>query len=148
MKKLLLISWLIIVAFSGAAGATEQVKSQQVSVVDAWLRVAPNKVAGGFFEIINDSDEDLNIVSAVAVGAKTVELHSHKMTNGVMKMRKQEFVHLPAKSSLSFNPHSYHLMMFKLDNDLFNVGKFVHVVLTLSDGSEVEVKFLVKKFGA
>lgn len=142
MKQIILITWLVIATFTNAAIANDD-----VTMTDAWLRVAPNNVVGGFFDIVNGSDEDLKIVSVAAEGATTVEMHSHKMAKGIMKMRKEEYVELPAMSTVSFNPHGFHLMMFKLDRDKFRVGSFVNVVLTLSDGSEVDASFLVKKFG-
>lgn len=142
MKKYLIVACLIFTAFTSGAAA-----HGNVTITDGWLRVAPNQVAGAFFKVKNESDEDLTIVAAFAIGAETVEMHSHKMVKGVMKMRKEEYVELPASAEVKFHPHGYHLMMFKLDKDKFGVGNIVNVTLNLSDGSEVKAEFLVKKFG-
>lgn len=142
MKKLLIIITLIITAFVGTANAMDK-----FIVKDAWLRVAPNKVAGGFFEIHNQTDKIAKLIAASANGAQKIELHSHTMNDGIMKMRKEDSISVPANSVLSFNPHSYHLMMFKLDKQIFKVGEQVEITLTFEDKSTLSAKFQVLKFG-
>lgn len=142
MKKLLIILSICLAAISSTASAMDK-----LIISDAWLRVAPNKVAGGFFEIKNQTAKPLKIISAEAIGAKTIELHSHTMTDGIMKMRKQDSIEIAANSTLSFNPHSFHLMMFKLDKQVFAVGNTVEVFFTFDDNSTMSAKFKVYKFG-
>lgn len=142
MKKSLLILLLIMSAFTSPVLAMDK-----FIIKNAWLRVAPNQVAGGFFDIINQTDKTHHVVSATAVGAEVIELHSHTMTDGIMKMRKIEKVEMPANETLEFNPHGYHLMMFKLDKQVFAVGNMVEIAFTFEDNSTMTAKFQVLKFG-
>lgn len=142
MKKLLIILSICLAAVSSTASAMDK-----LIISDAWLRVAPNKVAGGFFEIKNQTAKPIKIISAEAAGAQTIELHSHTMTDGIMRMRKQDSIEIAANSTLSFNPHSFHLMMFKLDKQIFAVGNTVEIFFTFDDNSTMGAKFMVYKFG-
>ncbi|MGL1919727.1 MAG: copper chaperone PCu(A)C [Hyphomicrobiales bacterium] len=142
MKKIIALASIFFLAFTSYAAAMDK-----LIISDGWLRVAPNQVAGAFFEIQNHTSKPINIISATASGAKTTELHSHTMTDGIMKMRKEDSVEIPANGTLSFNPHSFHLMMFKLDKQAFAVGNMVEVTLTFDDQSTLGAKFHVIKFG-
>lgn len=142
MKKLLLILAFFTFAFTSSALAMDK-----LIIKDAWLRVAPNKVAGGFFEISNQTDKVINIISASAQGAGAIELHSHAMTDGIMKMRKEDLIEIPANSGTSFNPHSFHLMMFRLDKEIFKIGNMPEIILSFDDGTTMNTKFQVLKFG-
>lgn len=142
MKKFIIIMSIFLAAFTAPASAMDK-----LIIKDAWLRVAPNKVGGGFFEILNQTDKVINIVSATAKGAGKIELHSHTMTDGIMKMRKEDKIEIPANGSTSFNPHSFHLMMFRLDKDIFAVDNMVEIFFTFDDNSTMGAKFHVLKFG-
>ncbi len=142
MKKILIATSIIFFALTSMVQAMDK-----LIISDAWLRVAPNKVAGGFFEIKNNTANIINMVSATATGAGKIELHSHTMKDGIMKMRQEKAIEIPANGSTSFNPHSFHLMMFKLDKEVFAVGNMVEVNFTFDDASTLSTKFHVLKFG-
>ncbi len=144
MKKLFLLATLFFMAVFSTAQAAD---TQDVKVTDAWMRVSPNKVAGAFFEIKNTGDKPLKLVAATTQGAQKTELHNHLLIDGVMKMRKIDFVELPANSNVSFNTHGYHLMMFKLDQQVIKIDNMIKVELTFDDGSTKSASFMVKPFG-
>lgn len=144
MKKIVLVA---AVLFSTLVGNAFGMDNKDVMISDAWLRVAPNKVGGAFFEIMNMSDKNLKIVAAKTVGAERTELHNHIMDDGVMRMRRVKEVELAGKGKVSFNPHGYHLMMFKLDKSVFAVGEMIDVEFTFDDKSSKRAKFMVKPFG-
>lgn len=142
MKKIFTLTAIFILAFTNIAFAMDK-----IIITDSWLWIPPNKVAGAFFEIKNNSDKTLNIVSATADGAQKIELHNHIMDGAIMKMRKVKMIEVPANDTTSFNPHGFHLMMYKLDQDIFAVGNMVEVHFTFDDASTTSAKFHIMPFG-
>lgn len=142
MKKLIAMLAIFLMAFTGSAQAVDN-----LVITDAWLRVSPKKVAGAFFEIKNNTDKLVNVISATAKGSQKVELHTHTLDNGIMRMRKVDMIGIPANGSQSFNPHSYHLMMFRLDEAIYVVDNMVEVELTFDNQTTLKAMFEVKSFG-
>lgn len=129
-------------AFTGSVQAADN-----LVITDPWLRVSPKKVAGAFFEIKNNNDKIINVISATAKGSGKVELHTHIMDNGIMRMRKVDMIDIPANGTQSFNPHGYHLMLFRLDDAAFTVGNMVEVELAFDNETTLKAMFEVKPFG-
>lgn len=142
MKKLISIMAIVLMAFTTHAQAADN-----LVITDAWLRVSPKKVAGAFFEIKNNTDKIINVISATAQGSQKVELHTHIMDDGIMRMRKVDMIDIPANGTQSFNPHGYHLMMFRLDEAVYTVDNMVEVELTFDNKTTLKAMFLVQSFG-
>lgn len=68
-------------------------------------------VAAAYFDLSNSGEAD-RLISAESNISENVEIHTHTMEDGVMKMRRVDGVDLPAGETVSFEPGSYHLMMF------------------------------------
>ena len=68
-------------------------------------------VAAAYFDLSNTGNSD-RLISAASSISDAVEIHTHTMEDGVMKMRRVDGVDLPAGETVSFEPGSYHLMMF------------------------------------
>ncbi|QZP30850.1 copper chaperone PCu(A)C [Pseudomonas sp. DR48] len=86
----------------------------QTQVQDAWVRatVAGQPSTGAFMTLQADSDSKL--LSVQSPVAKTVQIHQSTMKDDVMSMRQVESVALPAGKPVSFDPHSYHIMLIDL----------------------------------
>lgn len=103
--------------------------AQEVSVKDAWIRgtVQGQNATGAFMELTGKSNARL--VSAASPAAKTVEVHSMKVENGVMKMFPVDGVDLPAGKPVKLAPGGFHVMLMDLQKPL-NVGDKVPLKLT------------------
>ena len=117
----------------------------KLSAVDPHIRLMPPgaDATAGFVVFSNDSDKPVEIVSAKADFAKTVELHTHKVEDGVMRMRQVEKMMVPAKGKLVLKPHSDHLMFFGVKKDLKDQEKH-SIELKLSNGETQKVDFVVR----
>lgn len=73
-------------------------------------------VAAGFFQITNHGAND-RLISVSSPVSQNVEIHNHIEENGVMKMRKIDGVDLPKGGTVSFEPGSFHIMMFGANMD-------------------------------
>lgn len=117
-----------------------------VEVSDAWVREAPPgaMMLGGFMMIANHSDKATSLVKASSPDFGMVELHRTMDQDGMMKMVHQEKVDIPAKGSTVFKPGDYHIMLMRPKKD-FKAGDHTMITLGFADGSEVKVKYTVRK---
>ena len=114
-------------------GAVSLIASS-VMVSDAYVRATPPNMpnSAAFMMVMNKSANDLSIVSAKSDVAKKVEIHTHDMVNGMMKMHQVEKVDLKAKSHTLFAPGSFHVMFLGLNKSL-KEGDTVDFTLVLSN---------------
>lgn len=121
-----------------------------ISYDDAYVRVAPPgaMASAGFVVLKNSSDKDVIALGAKADFAKSVELHTHAVKDGVMQMRKVDQMTIPAKGELRLKPHGNHLMFFDLKKEL-KAGDKAKIIFQLKDSKsekteELEVVFEAK----
>ena len=123
---ILLLSHGIFAAEKPAAPTLAEVK-----VEGAYINVPlPGKQStAGFFTLHNRSDKDIALVAVQSDLADPIELHSHSHEGGMMKMRREQQVVIPANARVTFASGGYHLMFF-------NVSR------TIRTGDEVELKLI------
>ena len=154
MKHILIATTaaLILAACSDASTFTDtdivvsDVATPSVLISDGYI-IAPLKgrdVAAGYFMAENQGAA-ISLVSASSPVAATVEMHTHSMADGVMKMRKVEAVDLPEEGSVAFEPGSFHLMMFGFARDEGQTETPVTIVL--STGEEITVTLPIRERG-
>ena len=134
-------AWLFArVAIASSAG---------LSVEDPWVRAAPPGavVLAGYMTIRNDSDRVHALVAASSPSFGKVLLHRSVIENGMATMIPQRRVEVPAKGTISFAPNGYHLMLMQAQQS-FKVGDEVKIVLQFDDGTQLPVRFLVRKGAA
>jgi len=92
--------------------------AQSVIVKEAWIRgtVRGQSATGAFMELTGKSA--VRLVSAESPAAKTVEVHSMRMEEGVMKMSPVKGVDVPAGKTVKLAPGGYHVMMMGLEKPL------------------------------
>lgn len=138
MKKLL--SLLIFFSFWFSFSAMAQISSENPRI-----RMMPPgfKSTAAFVVLKNSSDKPVEVVGASAKFAKTIELHTHKVEDGVMRMRQVEKMLIPANGQLELKPHDNHLMIFGVKSDLKEGAKKT-IEIKLGDGKEVKIDFEVQ----
>lgn len=124
-----------------AAGAADS-----VSVSEPYIRAVPPGLpnSASYMVLTNNGDRDLVLKGASSPAAKVVELHTHLMENGMMKMRQVEKIDLPAGQTVALQPGGYHVMMIGLQQQLVP-GEQIDLTLQFEDGSELAVKAPVVK---
>lgn len=114
MKKLLVLLT-VLLGMPFAANA----QSGGVAVTDEWARpiLVAGRPGGAFFNIKNNGKEADKLVGASSSISPRVEIHTHSMVDGVMKMRQVEGgLDIPAGETVELKPGSYHIMMFETNN--------------------------------
>ena len=110
-----------------------------ITVSKPWARASAGMAnAGAAFMMINNAAaSDDTLVAAKADVAKRIELHTHTMVDGVMKMRQVEGgINIPANGSQMLKPGSYHVMLMGLVAPL-KEGSSFPLTLSFKSGATV-----------
>ncbi len=125
---------IITIFFTGLAQANT------ISVDNSYVRevIPGNTITSAYMVINNNRDKDVKLVGAKADVSPRVEIHTHSMEDGMMKMRQLASININANKSVILQPMGFHLMMFELSKPL-NAGDTVNITLYFDDASEVNI---------
>ena len=139
--KMKLSFFTLILISSFAFGADE------ITVSKAFIKMPrPGvDVTAGFATV--KATSDLKVIEVSNKNFKKIELHSMKMTNGVMEMRKLIEPKLGPNSPLVLSPGNDHLMLFGLEEKL-KPGENLDLTFVFKDDKDNKItkvfKFVVK----
>jgi periplasmic copper chaperone A len=124
--------FITLLTLSFLLGACEA--NHGVAIMDNWVRAnAPGQNVGAAYMTLL-SAQDSTMIKAEADIAGSVEIHSMKMENGVMKMRMLEELPLKAGKAEKLAPGGFHLMLFDLKKPL-TAGEHVNFTLSFKDAA-------------
>lgn len=109
-----------------------------IEVSGAWARatVPGQTVAAAYMNI--KSQDDSRLIGVASERARSVEIHSMAIEDGMMRMRELETLELPAHTTIRLEPKGNHLMLLGLDKPL-NLGEKFPLELTVEkDGRRAE----------
>lgn len=115
--------------YAGSAADAVQAEGAYARAVPPGL---PNSAA--FVDLSNTGTADHALVAAESTAAQVVELHTHSMEDGMMRMRQVEKIPLPAGETVQLRPGGLHIMLIGLDHQL-QPGETVELTLIYEDGS-------------
>ena len=143
MKRAFLVAGAVFFGLSAAlqaAGVADLVEIRGAAA----RAVAPGvPVSGAYLTLDNTDGADHALVAAHSDVAESVELHSHVMDDGMMRMRKLQRVALPADGTVVFEPGGLHIMLIGLKKPM-NAGESVDIELEFEDGSRKAVTFDIR----
>jgi periplasmic copper chaperone A len=129
------------VAQGADAGAVQGAGNLQV--LQPWSRPA---VAGtnaiGYMVLANHGRAADALEKVESPLAARVEMHSSSMAGGVMSMKQESKVSVPAGGQVTFGPGAYHLMIIGLTRTL-KAGDQVPATLSFASGAKIRTKFVV-----
>ena len=102
----------------------------------------PNSAA--FVTLTNTDDGDHALVAAETNAAEVVELHTHTMEDGMMKMRRVDKIGLPAGETVKLQPGGLHIMLIGLEHQL-EPGEELAITLIFEDDGRAALTAPVKK---
>lgn len=135
MKKILLLALLTL----------STLFASDIEVKDAYVRATPPGLpnSAAFMTVENNTDKDIAIVKATSNVSKVVELHTHSMKDGVMKMYQVPKVDIPANGKTELKPGGFHVMLIGLHKPL-KVGEEVTYTLEFSNGESTTITAPIK----
>lgn len=130
----------ICLCFISTANAADSLQ-----IENAWSPEAPPvaKVMAGYMKINNLSNKDIKILSAKSDLFKRVEIHLTEMSDGMMRMIKQENLKIKAKGHIELKPGGLHMMLIGKLKPV-KAGSVIAVTLTLDNGKTINIKLKVK----
>lgn len=126
-----------------AAATTLSHAQDSVSIHNPWVKATylGQNISAGYMTLTSTNEATLlKITSDIS---DSVEIHSMKMENGVMKMRMLPTLQLPAGKAYKLEPSGFHLMLFDLKKPLVD-AQTVNFELTFKNSQNVEFKQNVK----
>lgn len=119
--------------------------ASSVEVEDSYVRATPPNLpnSAAFMTLKNDSNEDISIIKASSNVSKFVELHTHDMKDGVMKMYQIPKIDISANSQTVLKPGGLHIMFIGLHKPL-KAGEEVVFTLEFSNGNTKTITAPVK----
>ena len=141
----LLIITLCAFLSCGESPKTEQVSTNKIEVVDGWAR--PGKagmMSSAYFTIKNGTSEPDSLLSVTSSISSDAQIHeSYATEDGLMGMRPQGLVPIPANSDVQFKQGGLHVMIIQPNLDLAE-GDSVTLTLSFSSLLELNIKLPVK----
>lgn len=99
----------------------------------------------GSFMLIRNSGAADRLIKANSDVAKSTELHTVEMVDGVMQMRPVEGgIDVPANGEVALKPGSYHVMLIGVNKEL-KVGDTVALTLEFEKAGKVTVQTSVRQ---
>lgn len=102
---------------------------------------------GAVFLTIENKGSADKLISASSSLSNRIELHTHTMDDGVMKMRPVESIEVPANSVAELKSGGYHIMMFDVET-LPELGSKIPLSLTFEKAGEVQTEAVVGEPGS
>ena len=103
---------------------------------------------GAFMTITNHGDTDDRMISGATPASNVVELHTHIMDGGVMRMREIEGgIPVPAGETVLLQPGGLHVMLIDLVEPLVE-GESIPLTLTFEHAGSIEVMVSIEDITA
>ncbi|MCF8262136.1 MAG: copper chaperone PCu(A)C [Melioribacteraceae bacterium] len=153
MKKIASAIILILMVFTacqksedGPAKKSAETKST-IEINSPWIRAAAkNMNTALFFEIANNTENEIALVKVESEISKVVEVHeTFEKGEDMMGMRQVDEVTIPANGSRLFKPMSFHVMLIGLNQDV-KEGETYSANLFFDNGSQIAISAPVKVF--
>lgn len=133
---------LIAAALGVLATPLSALGAGKVEVLQPWSRPAVAGTTGiGYMVLANHGRADA-LEKVESPLAARVEMHSSTMSGGIMTMRREDRVPVPAGGRATFGPGAYHLMLIGLTRTL-KAGDRAPATLSFASGAKVKVVFQV-----
>ena len=90
-----------------------------------------------YMDVSNRTAAAITLVGASAASVRAMEIHTTRMDDGVMRMRRLQSVEIPAGETIRFEPGGRHLMLFGVRS----LEAELPVQLEFADGSVRQIVF-------
>jgi copper(I)-binding protein len=140
---------LLLAVLMPALAAAHEFEAGGIAVAHPWARATPDgaTVGAAFMEIEAKAGVADALVSASTPVAGRVEIHTHSMDDGVMKMRRIEKLPIGDGTTSVLRPGGDHIMLFDLKQPL-REGDVLPLTLVFEKAGELKVEATVESVGA
>jgi copper(I)-binding protein len=124
---------------AGSAIQTETGTETDIEIDNARVRslIPGQDKTVAYLELRNATPKPMTLIGARSAEVRAIEIHTTRMDDGVMRMRRLKTVEIPPGETVHFQPGGRHLMLFgvtSLDSELL-------IELEFADGTVHETLF-------
>lgn len=143
MKALLLGVGLLLMGV--AAASAHDYKLEEITIDHPWARasIGQAKAGAAYVTFVNEGDAADRLVAVKADVSELVELHTHTMEDGVMRMRAVPAIDLPAGATTELKPGGLHIMLLNLKAPLVE-GQSFPATLVFENAGEIVVDVAIE----
>lgn len=144
IRKLLMHGCPLVIA--GLLLAFPTTAADTLRVRDAWIQEGPPTVPvlAGYLTLENPTGRDLRVTNITSPVAERVEIHRSEITEATATMTRIPQLLIPPRTTISFAPGGYHLMIFAVEQPP-RAGTKVDLELQLSSGDKLTVQAEVRR---
>jgi copper(I)-binding protein len=116
--------------------AVVNANAAELQITDTAVRqpLPGRTVSVGYLSIKNTETQPIRLLKATSANFANIELHQHKMVDGMMQMQRLTEIEIAAGETVKLQPGGLHLMMFR-PVAILQLDDEVAVDLHWSDGS-------------
>lgn len=123
-------------------------RAEPLVVHEAWARAAlAGRTSAAYMTIENTTATLDRLVAATSPAARVVELHTHIMDGGVMRMRPVTGIEVNPGEPAVLRPGGLHVMLIDLAGPL-QPGQTIPLTLRFEKAGEITVQVTVRPAGA
>jgi copper(I)-binding protein len=135
-------------ALAALSAPSRPARAEALVVHDAWARAGlQGRTSAAYMTIENTTATLDRLVSAATPAARVVELHTHLMEGGVMRMRPVSAIEVNPGEPAVLRPGGLHVMLIDLTRPL-RAGETIPLTLRFEKAGEVTVQVPVQAAGA
>jgi len=147
-RRLAVAQATLAVGLAAIAQALPALAANPIEVESPWARAAlAGRTSAAYMTLRNPGTDPDRLLSASTPAARTVELHTMSMDQGVMRMRPVQGIEVTPGSRSVLAPGGLHLMLIGLTGDLAQ-GGFLPLTLRFEKAGDVVVRVPVTTAGA
>lgn len=120
---------------------------QEILIKNAWIRPAPPTASSmaAYFELVNNSDEDLKIVDSSSPEFEMTMIHSTQIEeDGIARMHHLDHLLIPSKGRVILEPLGKHMMLMQAIEPL-GLGDTATIRLISDQGIEIVSEITVQQ---
>ncbi len=139
------LPWLLAILLATTVTSAQHYEAGDIHIQSPWSRELPPTSPNGavYLTLTNHGTQPDKLLSASTDVAELVEIHSHILEDGMMKMRRVESVDLPPHKAVLFAPGGYHFMLIGLKRPLEADDRF-QFLLEFEQNSQALVEVVVQ----
>jgi len=135
MRKICTAAAVAALTLVSSAVSAAEFRVGDLMVAGAWTHITLlNRPAAGYMSIHNMGGTADKIVEVSSAAAERVEIHTHKMEEGIMRMRQIDSIAVAPNGYTELKPGGLHLMIFDLKEPVEMGGKLPVTVVFEKSG--------------
>ena len=145
-KKIIAIVFMATIAGLIGPAMAHDYKVGSLEITHPWARASIGQAKAGAVYVVvsNEGIETDRLISASTDVAKKAALHTHKMEDGIMKMRPLKAIEIAPGEPMVLEPGGLHIMLMGLKTPLVE-GKSFPLILTFEKAGSIEIDVKIQE---